>query len=146
MYNGLARRVPVPQQAQQQAYPKTLPAATRGIIQNENPAFMKPAAAIFLQNWFPTQNTLKARGGSAQWCSTSTLPIQSMFNYAIGDIYRLFAANKNSIYDCTYTGTASTWAQANVRDSVSFIVELGPTLTLQQADRHAAAVLTVAGA
>jgi protein MpaA len=44
----------------------------------------------------------------------------------------------------TYTGTASTWAQANVRDSVSFIVELGPTLTPEQADRHAAAVLTVA--
>jgi protein MpaA len=44
----------------------------------------------------------------------------------------------------TYTGTASTWAQANVRDSISFIVELGPTLSPAQADRHAAAVLRVA--
>jgi len=46
----------------------------------------------------------------------------------------------------TYTGTASSWAQAEVRGSVSFIVELGPTLSAEEADRHAAAVLAVAGA
>jgi len=44
----------------------------------------------------------------------------------------------------TYTGTASTWAQAEVERSVSFIVELGPTLGPSQAERHAAAVLAVA--
>jgi len=44
----------------------------------------------------------------------------------------------------TYTGTASTWAQAEVEGSVSFIVELGPTLGPSQAERHAAAVLAVA--
>ncbi len=44
----------------------------------------------------------------------------------------------------TYTGTASTWAQAVVKGSVSFIVELGPTLSGEQAARHASAVLSVA--
>jgi murein peptide amidase A len=43
----------------------------------------------------------------------------------------------------TYTGTASPWAENNV-SGVSFIVELGPSLTDQQVATHAAAVLTVA--
>ncbi len=44
----------------------------------------------------------------------------------------------------TYTGTASPWAQNKV-SGVAFIVELGPSLTDQQAAAHAHAVLTVAG-
>jgi protein MpaA len=44
----------------------------------------------------------------------------------------------------TYTGTASGWEAKAVPGTVSFIVELGPTLSSQDADRHAAAVLTVA--
>jgi protein MpaA len=43
----------------------------------------------------------------------------------------------------TYTGTASPWAQ-RASGGVSFIVELGPTVTEAQADQHAAAVLAVA--
>jgi murein peptide amidase A len=43
----------------------------------------------------------------------------------------------------TYTGTASPWAQNKV-SGVSFIVELGPSLTDQQVVTHAGAVLTVA--
>jgi protein MpaA len=44
----------------------------------------------------------------------------------------------------TYTGTASPWAQNKV-SGVSFIVELGPSLTDKQVATHAVAVLTVAG-
>ena len=43
----------------------------------------------------------------------------------------------------TYTGVAATW-QRNAVDGVSFIVELGPTLTAAEADTHAAAVLDLA--
>jgi protein MpaA len=43
----------------------------------------------------------------------------------------------------TYSGTASPWAQ-RATGGVSFIVELGPTVTDAQADQHAAAVLAVA--
>jgi hypothetical protein len=45
----------------------------------------------------------------------------------------------------TYTGVAATWARHDLPGSVAFIVELGPTLSDEQADIHAAAVLTVAG-
>ena len=44
----------------------------------------------------------------------------------------------------TYTGVAATW-QRNTVDGVSFIVELGPTLSPAEADTHAAAVLDLAG-
>jgi len=46
----------------------------------------------------------------------------------------------------TYTGIAATWAnhELAVEDSVAFIVELGPTLTADEALVHANAVLTVA--
>jgi protein MpaA len=43
----------------------------------------------------------------------------------------------------TYTGVAATW-QRNTVEGVSFIVELGPTVTPAEADAHAAAVLDLA--
>jgi protein MpaA len=43
----------------------------------------------------------------------------------------------------TYTGVAATW-QRNTVGGISFIVELGPTLTPAEADTHAAAVLDIA--
>lgn len=104
------RRAAVPQQAQMLAYPKTMPAATRGIIQNENYAFMKPAAAIELTNWFPTQNAIKIRGGSQLWATCGTNPIQSMFPYDSGNAsmaHRLFAADASNIYNATLPGTAT---------------------------------------
>jgi protein MpaA len=44
----------------------------------------------------------------------------------------------------TYTGVAATWARHELDPGVAFIVELGPTLTADEADLHARAVLTVA--
>ena len=43
----------------------------------------------------------------------------------------------------TYTGVAATWIRKQTGDP-SFIVELGPTLSPEQADTHAAAVLDIA--
>jgi protein MpaA len=44
----------------------------------------------------------------------------------------------------TYTGVAATWVRRTIDPGVSFIVELGPTLSPAEADTHARAVLTVA--
>ncbi len=43
----------------------------------------------------------------------------------------------------TYTGVAATWIRKQT-DNPSFIVELGPALTPEQADTHAGAVLDIA--
>ena len=44
----------------------------------------------------------------------------------------------------TYTGVAATWARHELDPGVAFIVELGPTLSTDEADLHARAVLAVA--
>jgi protein MpaA len=44
-----------------------------------------------------------------------------------------------------YTGVAATWTRRSLPDAMSFIVELGPTLSTADAQVHARAVLTVAG-
>ena len=44
----------------------------------------------------------------------------------------------------TYTGTAASWQRAAIPEGVSFIVELGPTLSPAEADAHARAVFAVA--
>jgi protein MpaA len=49
-----------------------------------------------------------------------------------------------SITGGTYTGVAATWARREIEPGVAFIVELGPTLSADEADVHARAVLTVA--
>ena len=43
----------------------------------------------------------------------------------------------------TYTGVAATW-QRRTLDATSFIVELGPTLGVAEADLHVAAVIDLA--
>ncbi len=43
-----------------------------------------------------------------------------------------------------YTGVAATWVRRTVPDAMSFIVELGPSLSSAEAAVHAAAVLDVA--
>lgn len=49
-----------------------------------------------------------------------------------------------SITGGTYTGVAATWVRRTIEPGVSFIVELGATLSPDEADVHARAVLTVA--
>lgn len=54
-----------------------------------------------------------------------------------------------SVTGGTYTGVAATWARNELADNegqpgIAFIVELGDTLSPEEADTHAAAVLTIA--
>lgn len=48
-----------------------------------------------------------------------------------------------SVTGGTYTGVAATWVRTTVPDAMSFIVELGPTLSADAAAVHAAAVLDI---
>ncbi len=49
-----------------------------------------------------------------------------------------------SITGGTYTGVAATWARRTIEPGVAFIVELGATLSPEEAQVHANAVLTIA--
>ena len=49
-----------------------------------------------------------------------------------------------SVSGGTYTGVAATWVRRTVPNAMSFIIELGPTVSTEQAATHAAAVLEIA--
>jgi hypothetical protein len=68
--DAMSRRIrrsaaPVDPQIAQQLQAINMPAPTRGIIQNENEAFMQPGGALVCDNWMPTMRGLKLRGGSS---------------------------------------------------------------------------------
>ena len=55
-----------------------------------------------------------------------------------------------SVTGGTYTGVAAQWARQQLsanelQPGVAFIVELGPTLSADEARLHAEAVMTIAG-
>ena len=115
------RRYAAPPQAAMQVIPKTLPAPIRGLILNENPAFMQPGGALNLDNWYVTEKTIKVRGGSATWTklgtsgAPDTAPVISMFNFEVSAIStHLFAATHNKLYDVTAAADFSPAVVAEV--------------------------------
>lgn len=48
-----------------------------------------------------------------------------------------------SVTGGTYTGVAATWVRTTVPEAMSFIIELGPTLSADEARVHAVAVLDI---
>jgi len=98
------RRQPVPPQAAVQAQVTTIAAPTRGIIQSENDAFMQPGAAVVLDNWMPTMQGIRLRGGCVKWSVLpERTPVISAFEYSSGTLHRMYAANQTKLYDVTFT-------------------------------------------
>jgi hypothetical protein len=96
------RRAAVPQQVAQQLQTITIPAPTRGIIQNENEAYMQPGGAVVCDNWKPTMKGVSLRGGFNRWCVLpDEVPIVSGFQYASGNNQRMFAGQATKLYDVT---------------------------------------------
>ena len=104
------RRQPVQPQAAPPAQVTTLPAPTRGIIESENLAFMKPGGAILMDNWLPTLRGVKLRGGCTRWCDLHPglalndplrEPIISSFEYVDGNNHRMFAGQPTNLWDVT---------------------------------------------
>src|SRR5262245_61685078 len=92
------RRQPVPQQFATQQRTITLPAPTRGIVMNENEAFMQPGGCLISDNWMPTMRGSKLRGGCVRWCVLpETTPIISGFEYVSGNIQKMFAGNATKL-------------------------------------------------
>jgi hypothetical protein len=98
------RRVPIPTQVAQTLETTTIPAPTRGLIMDENYAFMQPGAALVCDNWKPTMQGVSLRGGCIRHCVLpETTPVISMFKYASGNLERMFAGNATNLYDVTDT-------------------------------------------
>lgn len=98
-YNAF-RRMPVPGQVAHRLQSLNIPVPTRGLILNENEAFMKPGGALVLDNWMPTMRGLKLRGGCIRWCQLpEATPVISAFPYVRGNVHKMFAGNAAKLYD-----------------------------------------------
>lgn len=108
------RRQPVDQQTAQALRLITFPAPTRGIIENENEAYMQPGGAIVQDNWVSTMRGIKLRGGCVRYCDLHALdapplpvpnparaPVISAFEYQSGNTARMFAAQQTKLFDVT---------------------------------------------
>jgi hypothetical protein len=99
------KRVAVPAQVAAKLETVTLAAPTRGIIQNENEAYMQPGAAVVCDNWKPTMKGVSLRGGCTEWCQLpETTPIISAFEYVSGVKHEMYVANIGKVYNVS-TGT-----------------------------------------
>jgi hypothetical protein len=96
------RRTAVDQQIAQKLETITIPAPTRGIIQNENEAFMQPGGAVVMDNWKPTMKGVSLRGGCVVWTQLpETTPVISAFEYVRSGEHRMYAANATKVYEVT---------------------------------------------
>jgi hypothetical protein len=120
------RRQPVQQGYANTLQTVTLPAPTRGLVQNENQAFMTPGGALVQDNWVSTLRGVKVRGGTRVWCDLHGLdawdegewdisewdapvpplssplryPIVSAFEYVSGDnIHQMFAGQPATLWN-----------------------------------------------
>lgn len=94
------RRVPArparrgPQKMDSQSFP----APVRGWIADENLARSKPGGAYRLDNWFPTQTSIRLRGGCRKHATIGTDPVETLFTYRSGGLQQFFAADEENIF------------------------------------------------
>lgn len=68
--------------------------------------YMQPGGAVVMDNWLPTMQGAKIRGGCFRWATLpETTPVISAFEYASGNTRRMYAANATKLYDVSTSGT-----------------------------------------
>lgn len=60
-----------------------------------------PAGAAVLENWFPTQQGIRLRGGSYRMATIGAEPVEALFSYVTAGTKRFFAADEENIFDVT---------------------------------------------
>jgi|694.fasta_scaffold06859_6 hypothetical protein len=94
-------RKPLAPQARAQTSSKTFPAPTGGWWTSKPLVQDGPATARILDNWFPTREGIRCRGGSILHATVhATNPVVEMWTYE-GATQRLFASTAGAIFDVT---------------------------------------------
>lgn len=114
------RRRPVPANRRTQAIPHTFPAPIRGLVTSENLASAGPMTALRLDNFFPTTNGIRCRGGISKKATVaSSAPVLSMWTYKSGTVERFFAADETNIFDITSVADADSIPTADITGQTS---------------------------
>lgn len=84
------------------------PAPTRGWIRNESLAIPQPGGAAVLDNWTPTTNGIRLRGGNVRHATLEVnTPVQSLAAYLAGQ-RDMFGMDEENIYEITAPGSPNT--------------------------------------
>lgn len=80
---------------------QTWPSPTLGWVVNENLAAQSVGSAIVLDNWFPTETSIRLRGGRQQVATVGSAPITRLFSYSgvSSSDDALFAATATDVFD-----------------------------------------------
>lgn len=125
------RRIPVQPEAQQQLEKKLFPAPTRGWIANENLAAAKPGGALRIENIFPTEKSVRLRGGSERFATVGAgTPVTSLWNFKTATSERFFAATETAIYDITAPADPNVSPTPDVSGQTSGYYSTAPFATI----------------
>lgn len=74
--------------------------AIRGWISRERGESAEPGGAYILDDFFPTENGIRVRGGTPRYATLPT-EVTSIFDYDSGGVKKIFATNETEVYDIT---------------------------------------------
>ena len=102
-----------------QSQTQTFAPPIRGWIRNENLAASGPAGAYVLDNFFPTSNSVRLRGGSNKYATIGTTEVKSLFTYKSGATEKFFAADINEVFDITSVADPDVAPSADITGQTS---------------------------
>lgn len=79
------------------------PAPIRGLVLNDNISNPAPGGALVLDNWTVTENSIRARGGTAIHVPLPAA-VATLFSYSSGVLNKFFGATATTIYDISTAG------------------------------------------
>jgi hypothetical protein len=79
---------------------KSFASPTKGWVSAQNLAAAVPGTALMLENWYPTQTSIKLRGGSQLHATIGTDPCETLMAY-VGTTRKLFASDETNIFEVT---------------------------------------------
>jgi len=86
---------------------KSVPAPVGGLNALNSIADMPPTDALVMDNWFPTPSGISVRGGSLDWSTGMSGPVETIMTYNGSTGAKMFAAAGGIIYDITTAGSAA---------------------------------------
>jgi hypothetical protein len=109
-----------------QAQGTSIPAPIGGWNSRDAVDMMGPADAIVLDNYFPDENEVRLRNGSASHATGLTHDVESLMSYKSGASSKLFAATTGgNIYDVTSSGSVGSAAVSSLSNGQFQYVNFG---------------------
>jgi hypothetical protein len=90
----------------------------RGWIKTEM-ANAKPGGALRLDNFFPTQTSIRTRGGRLKHATIGSDPVLRLWTYESGGVEEFFASDDTNIYDITSPASTTVAPTASVTGQTS---------------------------